>query len=120
MSAVLTRRRTNRGRDRDGYRQASLFGQVLAPLPLEVAHDEEPVAEETRTAPAEAPRAVPAELATVAATPTLDAAISALWEGLLAGELGACPVCGDDLEPQRSAGAGVIGGRCDSCSTTLT
>jgi hypothetical protein len=117
MSAVLTRRRRmSHERDPVAYRQASLFGQVVAPPPLEVGAPAEPIAqpeEEIRVT-----HAAPAELPEVASG-TLDAAISALWNDLLAGESGTCPMCGDALEPQRSAGAGVHGGRCGTCSATL-
>jgi hypothetical protein len=110
MSAVLTRhRRTDRGRERDAYRQPSLFAQVVAPPPLDVpaANPEASPDEEIR------------ELATTEVR-TLDVSISALWDELLAGDSAACPVCGDDLEPQHSgAGSSVIGGRCGTCSATL-
>jgi hypothetical protein len=109
MSAVMTRRRAAaRGRDREPYRQASLFGQIVSPPPLEV---DEPIAspddEDVRVGP-------------LAGTGTLDAAMSALWNDLHAGEPAACPICGGELEPQRSPGSGaVVGGRCGTCSATL-
>ena len=105
MSAVLTRRRaTARGRDREPYRQASLFGQIVAPPPLEA----EPVASPEDD-----------EIG-LAGTQTLAAAMSALWNDVHAGEAGACPICGGELEPQRSPGSGaVVGGRCGTCSATL-
>ncbi len=31
----------------------------------------------------------------------------------------ACPVCGGELIPRPSAGSGVVGGRCESCGTSL-
>jgi hypothetical protein len=113
MSAVLTRRRHPRDRicerDRETGGQASLFGQVVAPpRPREV--DDRAVADR-----ATADRTVAEPLA----GPTLDAAISSLWSGLTAGEPGACPACGEAMRPRYSAGAGVVGGRCDSCSLTL-
>jgi hypothetical protein len=106
MSAVLTRRRqSGRGRERDGYRQASLFGQVVAPPPLERTREDEPARE--------APE--PAGVATL----TLDAAITALWSELQAGDAATCPACGEDLEPQRSPAGDVLGGRCTGCASAL-
>jgi hypothetical protein len=90
------------GRDRDAGRQASLFGQVVAP---------------PRPAP---PR--PREevgTATVAAPPSLDEAMSVLWASLSASAPAACPVCGATMTPRHSAGAGVVGGRCGACGTTV-
>jgi hypothetical protein len=118
MSAVLTRRRhprdRSRERDRETGGQASLFGQVVAPpRPREV--DDRAVADRAIADRAIADRAVAEPLA----GPTLDAAISSLWSGLSAGEPGACPACGEAMRPRYSAGAGVVGGRCDSCSLTL-
>ena len=51
--------------------------------------------------------------------PTLDDVISRAWEVLLADVPAACPACGGELLPRHSAGAGVVGGRCDRCGTTL-
>jgi hypothetical protein len=102
MSAVLTRRRSRRGpgRDREAPSQASLFSQLVQPAPL--------------TVPAAPP------VAAAVAAPTLDEAISGLWDGLLAGESRACPVCGEDtMHPRHSAASGVVGGRCTNCSATL-
>jgi hypothetical protein len=112
MSAVLTRRRhprdRSRERDWDAGRQPSLFGQVLAP-PREVDD----------RVPADADREVGNRVAEPLSGPTLDAAISSLWTGLVAGEPVACPACGETMRPRQSAGAGVVGGRCESCSLTL-
>jgi hypothetical protein len=134
MSTVLTRRRTSRGRDhdRESYRQPSLFAQVVTPLPLErEARPEAAVFDVPITDPPEAGDTVAADAASTLVGPaptvaepmlagrTLDEAISELWSGLLAGEPGACPVCDGELEPRHSAGAGVVGGRCGSCATTL-
>ena len=122
MSAVLTRRRPSRARDRDAAwapdRQESLFsGPVagtldVAPAPVESA----------RVAPGdESPE--PAGVETVrphVGAPTLDEAMTALWGGLLAGETATCPACGSDaMQPRHTAGAGVVGGRCLACETTL-
>jgi hypothetical protein len=53
------------------------------------------------------------------AGPTLDDVVSRTWEVLRAGAPVACLVCGAELEPRRHAGAGVAGGRCDSCGSAL-
>jgi hypothetical protein len=53
------------------------------------------------------------------AGPTLDDIVSRTWEVLRAGVTAACVVCGSELTPRQSAGAGVVGGRCDSCGTAL-
>jgi hypothetical protein len=52
--------------------------------------------------------------------PTLDDVVSRAWEILRAGLPATCPACGDELAPRPSAGAGIVGGRCQSCSTTLS
>jgi hypothetical protein len=51
--------------------------------------------------------------------PTLDDVITRAWEVLRADVPAACPVCGGELIPRPSAGSGVVGGRCDSCGTSL-
>jgi hypothetical protein len=53
------------------------------------------------------------------AGPTLDDVVSRTWEVLRAAVPAACLVCGAELEPRHSAGAGVVGGRCGSCGSTL-
>jgi hypothetical protein len=53
------------------------------------------------------------------AGPTLDDVISRAWEVLRADVPAACPACGGELLPRESAGAGIVGGRCESCGTTL-
>jgi hypothetical protein len=53
------------------------------------------------------------------AGPTLDDVVSRTWEVLRATVPAACLVCGAELELRHSAGAGVVGGRCDSCGSTL-
>jgi ammonia channel protein AmtB len=110
MSAVLTRRRPSRALDRD-------TGGVVAPqecLPQEVLFG------------AVASTGVAADRTTTGVTAasvrrqTLDEAMSALWDGLAAGEVAVCPACGTaDMRPRHSAGAGVVGGRCSACGTTL-
>jgi hypothetical protein len=57
--------------------------------------------------------------ARAAATPTLDALLTASWSALAGGQVAACPVCSGDMAPRWSAGAGAVGGRCDSCGSTL-
>jgi hypothetical protein len=54
--------------------------------------------------------------------PTLDDVISRAWEVLRVELPAACPVCGGELIPRVSAGAGagVVGGRCASCGATLS
>jgi len=52
--------------------------------------------------------------------PTLDDVVSRQWEVLRAGVPVACMVCGSEVTPRQSAGAGVVGGRCDTCATTLS
>jgi hypothetical protein len=52
--------------------------------------------------------------------PTLDDVISRAWEVLRADVPAACPACGGELVPRASAGAGVVGGRCESCGTSLS
>lgn len=51
--------------------------------------------------------------------PTLDDVVSRTWEVLRAAVPASCLVCGADVEPRDSAGVGFVGGRCDSCGTTL-
>ena len=52
--------------------------------------------------------------------PTLDDVISRAWEVLRADVPAACPACGGELVPRVSAGAGIVGGRCESCGTSLS
>jgi hypothetical protein len=54
------------------------------------------------------------------AGPTLDDVVSRAWEVLRVELPAACPVCGGELVPRASAGAGVVGGRCQSCGSTLS
>jgi hypothetical protein len=53
------------------------------------------------------------------AGPTLDDVVSRTWEVLRAAVPASCLVCGGELEPRPAAGAGLAGGRCDSCGSTL-
>src|SRR3954451_14672965 len=41
------------------------------------------------------------------------------WDRLAAGQTAECPVCSGALRLRWSAGAGVVGGRCDACGTEL-
>jgi hypothetical protein len=121
MTTTLTRRRA-RERDR---RQPTLFSQVVAPPArreesLPAPRREEPRREEPQweePARVEAPPVT--EEATTASSRTLDEALSALWDELATGTEIDCPVCGGAMEPRHSAGAGVVGGRCGTCATTL-
>jgi hypothetical protein len=51
--------------------------------------------------------------------PTLEDVVLGAWEGLVAGTPVACPVCASELLPRHSAGAGVVGGRCNGCGSSL-
>ena len=134
MSAVLTRRRPGSARDRDRdrdrdaarqpLRQESLFGAGMvdaAIVPVAALTSAAPAAASAPTeARPERGRAerepAPARLA----GPTLDEAITALWGKLVSGDAVECPACGAAaMEPRHSAGAGVVGGRCGACETTL-
>jgi hypothetical protein len=53
------------------------------------------------------------------AGPTLDDVVCRTWEVLRVAVPAACLVCGSELSPRRTAGAGIAGGRCDSCGSTL-
>jgi len=76
-------------------------------------------------APAARPRlyavrgTVDAPAARVPATPTLDALLGGAWSALAMGAPAACPVCASALSPRWSAGAGVTGGRCGGCGSSL-
>jgi len=120
MSAVLTRRRqSGRGRERD-HRQPSLFSQVVSPPRADDELVAPPRAEEPVVTTPEAPAAtVAVEVEPSRATLTLDEMISGLWDEVRLEETVDCPVCGSDMLPRHTAGAGVVGGRCGSCATTL-
>lgn len=108
---------------------ADRFGIQLAPTALYdhptidalVAHLV-PAAPAPAAAAAPAPAAAP-ETATTARAhrhgPTLDDLVAGAWEGLLAGAPAECLVCGTALTPRHSAGAGIVGGRCGGCGTTV-
>ena len=50
---------------------------------------------------------------------TLEDLVQETWNALLSGARAACPVCGAELGARHSAGAGVVGGRCDGCGSSL-
>lgn len=51
---------------------------------------------------------------------TLEDRVLGAWEDLLAGAPAACLVCGSELRARHSAGAGVVGGRCGGCGSSLS
>jgi hypothetical protein len=112
MSTVLT----------PAARQERLFGEAgLAtppgPPPPEPRPPSAPAFE--RTGGVAAPPARRESERAAPATPSLHQAIAGLWDDLLAGEPAPCPVCGETMEPRESAGAGVDGGACPSCGSSL-
>jgi len=138
MSAVMTPRRPRRGRRTRSAPapggQSALFGAgapVAAPAPAAaeaVAAAAPTPAEAVVAAPAapasEPPEAAAPETSTTARAhrhgPTLDDLVAGAWEGLLAGAPADCLVCGTPLTPRHSAGAGIVGGRCGGCGTTVS
>jgi hypothetical protein len=52
--------------------------------------------------------------------PTLDERIAGAWAQLAKGRPAECPLCGGAVHPRWSAGAGVVGGRCESCGSELS
>src|SRR5699024_9826475 len=105
--------------------QSALFGAGSAAP----AAAEPPAAAATAAPEALASASVPAaaaapETATTARAhrhgPTLDDLVAGAWEGLLAGAPADCFVCGAQLAPRHSAGAGIVGGRCGGCGTTVS
>ena len=63
--------------------------------------------------------AAPPLHARAAAVPTLADVVGEAWAAIGTGSATECPVCAGSLEPRWSAGAGVVGGRCGDCGTTL-
>jgi hypothetical protein len=114
MSALLTSRPRAR-EERLPAGQGLLFGDapVVEEQRAQAAASDAAAVAETMTMP------VPDAVAPPAAA-TLDAAITSLWSRLTAAEPSACPVCEAAMEPRHSAGAGVVGGRCRSCGSTLS
>jgi hypothetical protein len=131
MSAVMTPRRARRHRRPRPAApggQSALFGAGSAPLaaaaapvaPPEGAVAEAPVAVAESAAAIAGPAAEPTQAASAHRHgPTLDDLVAGAWEGLLAGAPADCLVCGTAMTPRHSAGAGVVGGRCDGCGTTV-
>ena len=124
MSAVMTPRRARRGRR--GARpagpsgQPALFGAGSAPAVAPAPPTPEPPAE-VRAAAVAAPAAEPTPTASARRHgPTLDDLVAGAWEGLLAGAPADCLVCGAPMAPRHSAGAGIVGGRCGGCGTTVS
>ena len=131
MSALMTPRPARRGRRSTRPApapggQSALFGAgsaaVAAPAPEHVA-PAPPAAPVPVAEPAVVAVAAP-ETATTARAhrhgPTLDDLVAGAWEGLLAGAPADCLVCGTPLAPRHSAGAGIVGGRCGGCGTTVS
>jgi len=122
MSALMTPRRAKRGR-RTGRPagpsgQSALFGAGSAPAAPPAPAPVEPA---ECAAPAPAPVAEPATSASAHGHgPTLDDLVAGAWEGLLAGAPAECLVCGTALTPRHSAGAGIVGGRCGGCGSTVS
>jgi len=124
MSALMTPRRARRPRRTRPAAapggQSALFGAGSAPVAPPAPAPVEP-AECAAPAPAPAPAAEPATSASAHRHgPTLDDLVAGAWEGLLAGAPAECLVCGTALTPRHSAGAGIVGGRCDGCGTTVS
>ena len=53
------------------------------------------------------------------AQPTLEALLIEAWNDVSLGAHAECPICSGPMQPRWSAGAGVVGGRCEDCGTTL-
>jgi tRNA(Ile2) C34 agmatinyltransferase TiaS len=51
--------------------------------------------------------------------PTLEAILIEAWNDVSIGAPAECPVCAGPMQARWSAGAGVVGGRCEDCGTTL-
>jgi hypothetical protein len=51
--------------------------------------------------------------------PTLEDVLVGAWEGLAAQRSVQCPVCQGEMTPDWAAGAGLVGGRCRDCGSTL-
>jgi hypothetical protein len=131
----MTPRRARRRRPRPAAQggQSALFGAASLPVaaPAEATAPAAPKAAAVAAAPAAPPVAAPepaaSPVAEPAATapahrhgPTLDDLVAGVWEGLVAGAGADCLVCGAPLAPRHSAGAGVVGGRCGGCGTTVS
>jgi tRNA(Ile2) C34 agmatinyltransferase TiaS len=60
------------------------------------------------------------ELRLFGGEPTLEERIAGAWAQLVLGRAAECPLCGGALSPRWSAGAGVVGGRCERCGSELS
>ena len=69
--------------------------------------------------PGESDRGPAPDEPTVADAATLEEVVGSAWAALEAGFASGCRVCGGSVHPRWSAGAGVVGGRCDDCGTVL-
>lgn len=63
--------------------------------------------------------AEPLSLLSAAPQASLDDLVVQAWASVAAGAQAPCPVCGGAMQPRWSAGAGVVGGRCADCGSTL-
>jgi hypothetical protein len=67
-----------------------------------------------------ATRALTPKAAGMGGRPTLEDAITGVWEGLAAHRAVACLVCGGRMSPRYGAAGHVpVGGRCADCGSTL-
>jgi hypothetical protein len=62
----------------------------------------------------------PALLDPVGGSPTLDELLVDAWEGLAAGRVAQCPVCGDGMDPDCGASGRSVLGRCSSCASVFS
>jgi hypothetical protein len=51
---------------------------------------------------------------------TLDDVIVGVWEGLHAHHTATCPICGGEMLARHGSGPRPVGGRCRSCSATIS
>jgi hypothetical protein len=77
--------------------------------------DDAPGTERPERASAPAPRHAPASRGGL----TLDAVLSAAWDGLAGHHSVTCPVCSGSMAPRYGSGAQPVGGRCTRCGSTL-
>lgn len=119
--ATPTRRRPQRGAGCDDAPR--LWG---TDPPVEAAEPPPAPAAPALVAPVAVPEAPVAASSAVSTAPvreisgpTLDDLMSGAWDGLSAGSPVTCPVCAAEMTPRWSAGAGVVGGRCGGCGTTI-
>lgn len=89
--------------------------------------DDPPVPETRPASPGPTAQAVRSAAApALVATPpapvlgaTLADRVADSWETLVSADECSCLLCGEAMVPRWSAGAGVVGGRCGGCGTTL-